>query len=266
MDNKDDISRISIKTPPFYIKHVNIWFRQLESQFVLGGIKNSATKFHHAWAAIPENIAVDVPEDTLDTADYDSLKRSILQLSEKSTMTLLQEALKPVELGDDRPSHLLRTIRRSMKEADVNDDNIVRHQFMQAMPSNIRITLASHTGKALDELAMIADTLRDTLSVYGSQPLNINSTATTHDFHSEINALRREFDVFKRAKDANDSMFRRERNYTGPISEPPTTFPKFNSLCYYHLRFGRFARNCKPLEDGTPCRFNEQGNRWASPK
>lgn len=47
------INRIAVKVPPFYRTNPSTWFKQVESQFVIAGINNSATKFHYIVANLP---------------------------------------------------------------------------------------------------------------------------------------------------------------------------------------------------------------------
>ena len=75
------VNRVTIKPPPFYRTNPTVWFRQMESQFVLAGITNDTTKYHHILAAIPEDVAINLP---MEIEDYSSLKDSITQVYQKS--------------------------------------------------------------------------------------------------------------------------------------------------------------------------------------
>ena len=55
------VGRVSVKPPVFYRSNLGVGFRQMESQFVLAGITNDETKFHHILAAVPENVATNLP-------------------------------------------------------------------------------------------------------------------------------------------------------------------------------------------------------------
>ena len=50
------INRVTMKLPPFYRTKPVVWFRRMESQFVVAGITNDTTKYHHILAAIPETL------------------------------------------------------------------------------------------------------------------------------------------------------------------------------------------------------------------
>jgi hypothetical protein len=60
------VANVAVQPPPFYRKSPEVWFRQLESQFVLARITTEVTKFHHTIAALPEDVACDLSlSDTL---------------------------------------------------------------------------------------------------------------------------------------------------------------------------------------------------------
>ncbi|GFT16005.1 uncharacterized protein NPIL_527151 [Nephila pilipes] len=53
------IARVSIKVPPFCRENPEIWFSQMESQFVLAEITAEITKFHHVVSALqPEELGI----------------------------------------------------------------------------------------------------------------------------------------------------------------------------------------------------------------
>ncbi|GFY55945.1 uncharacterized protein TNIN_406591 [Trichonephila inaurata madagascariensis] len=53
------IARISVKVPPFWQANPEIWFNQMESQFVLAGIRTEITKFHHVVSVLqPEELGI----------------------------------------------------------------------------------------------------------------------------------------------------------------------------------------------------------------
>ena len=71
------VNRVTMKPPPFYRTNPTVRFRRMESQFVSAGITNDTTNYHHILAAIPEDVAINLP---METEDYSSLKDSITQV------------------------------------------------------------------------------------------------------------------------------------------------------------------------------------------
>ena len=150
------IAHFSVKAPAFYRKSPETWFRQLESQYHLAGITSSATKFHHALAALPEDVACDAP----DTTDYDVLKAAVLDSLRANKHQLIEDALAAVELGDRRPSQLVTDIKRRFADVGLKaDDAIVKSRLITALPPTIRAALVGHECVALDTFAKIADSM-----------------------------------------------------------------------------------------------------------
>ena len=60
-----EINRVFVKIRPFYFKNMGSWIRQMDSQFVVEGITQSTTKYHHILATIPEDIVANVLTDEI---------------------------------------------------------------------------------------------------------------------------------------------------------------------------------------------------------
>ena len=84
------VNRVSIKPPMFYRSNPSVWFRQMASQCVLANITQSTTKFHHILAALPKDVAINLPSVVI---TYDKLKEQICSIYTKSRQELIEEAL-----------------------------------------------------------------------------------------------------------------------------------------------------------------------------
>ncbi len=84
------VSRVAIKAPPCYRTNPAVWFRQMESQFVLGRVSTDDTKFRHVLASLPEDVAVNL---VVDINSYAELKDSVIKLFQNSKNELLEEVL-----------------------------------------------------------------------------------------------------------------------------------------------------------------------------
>ena len=108
----------------------------MESQFVLDGITNDTTKYHHILASIPEDVAINLP---MEIEDYSSLKDSITQVYQKSKTELIEEALGTISLDGQKPSVCLLRIQRKLSECYLTMDNdVIKHRLMQAMSISTR--------------------------------------------------------------------------------------------------------------------------------
>ncbi|CAN7943356.1 unnamed protein product [Ixodes hexagonus] len=109
------MAAVRLKLPPFWTKNAKVWFAQVEAQFQLQHITSQITKYLHVVSALPAEVA-DELEDILaatPTANqYDHLKAAILARKTASERSRLQSLLNMEELGDQRPSQLLRRMRQ----------------------------------------------------------------------------------------------------------------------------------------------------------
>lgn len=151
------ISHVAIKPPPFYKKSPETWFRQLESQFCLGRVSSPETKFHHALAALPEDIACDIdPAIT----EYDQLKTSVLDSLRANRFQLIEEALASIELGSRRPAQFVLDVKRRFSEVGLKaDDAVIKSRLLSALPPTLRSALVAHEGVDVDTFAKIADSM-----------------------------------------------------------------------------------------------------------
>ena len=151
------VNRVTVKPPTFYRTNPTVWFRQMESQFVLDGITNDTTKYHHILAAIPEDVAIKL---STEIEDYSSLKDSITKVYQKSKTEVIEEALETISLDGHKPSVCLLRIQRKLAECHLTMDNdVIKHRLMQAMPISTRSSLSAHLDLPPDKFAKLADTI-----------------------------------------------------------------------------------------------------------
>lgn len=86
------------------------------------------------------------------------LKLKIISRTTESEQRRVQRLLTEEELGDRKPSQLLRSMEQLLVGDKRLENGILRHLFLQRLPQNVRLNLAS-TGEspALYELAALAD-------------------------------------------------------------------------------------------------------------
>lgn len=110
-----NVSRVSVKIPPFWRKNPDAWFRQIEASFRNAGITTDQTKFDHVIANLDTTIMDEIddffhPEPT--EKKYEALKARLIKESTGSETERVTKLLKHVELGDRKPSAMLREMRQ----------------------------------------------------------------------------------------------------------------------------------------------------------
>ncbi|GFR00806.1 retrovirus-related Pol polyprotein from transposon 297 [Trichonephila clavata] len=110
-----NIARISVKVPPFWRANPEIWFSQMESQFVLAGITTEITKFHHVVSALqPEELGIvgDIILNPPEVKPYTALRTRFCSQYAETEEQRLRGLISGIQLGDRKPSRLLLEMRR----------------------------------------------------------------------------------------------------------------------------------------------------------
>ena len=123
------VNRVTMKPPPFFRTNPTVWFRQMESQLVSTRITNDTTKYHHILAAIPEDVAINLP---IEIEDYSFFKIASLK-STRSQKQFIEEALGTISLDGQKPCVCLLRIQRKLSECHLTmDDDVIKYLLMQA--------------------------------------------------------------------------------------------------------------------------------------
>ncbi|XP_073821292.1 uncharacterized protein [Musca autumnalis] len=215
------ISRIGVKVPPFWKTNPKLWFRQIECQFFNAGIAQDETKYHTLVGSIETNILNTVShiiENPPSSNKYEVLKTAMLAEFQDSEERRLQKLLENVEMGDRKPSAVLREMRQ-LSSGKVSDDMLKSLGF-QRLPTMIKTVLSVSTD-SLDKLAVMADKINDQLG--NSSRIRVRGWM----------ALK----VRSKSRNRNSSQSR-------DTSE---------RLCWYHFKFGSKASKCRP-----PCTYKTE--------
>jgi len=250
-----EISHVSIKMPMFYKKSPSTWFKQIESQFVLAGIKSSQTKYHHALAALPEEIACNI---TIDTNDYEQLKTAVLDSIKANRHVLIEQALGAVTLDDKRPTQLVTEIKKQFIDIGVPvNDEIVKSRLLSALPANVKTALVGHDSVDLEAFAKIADSMLAVAAPMGKEfaisHVDSNRQFSQQSQSSPSNFSNRQFSQQSQPPPSNFSN-RRFSNYNNNNSSShhsrsqvrPFHADQRPKICNAHIFFGKWAKTCRP--------------------
>ncbi|XP_064470083.1 uncharacterized protein LOC135384829 [Ornithodoros turicata] len=156
-----NVSRASVRLPPFWPANPTIWFVQVECQFQLAGITTQATKYQHVVSVLPPEVASDVTDILCAPSGptpYDTLKAAIIQRTMASDRKRFQQLLSAEDLGDRRPSQFLRHMQSLLGDrAQTFDEALLKELFLQRLPSTVQMILATATNLSLTELVLHAD-------------------------------------------------------------------------------------------------------------
>ncbi|GFQ90223.1 uncharacterized protein TNCT_36671 [Trichonephila clavata] len=164
MIQSDDsqIARIVVKLPPIWTNNIKLWFVQAESNFALSAITNDQTKYNNIIAAIdPETLSSvsDILFKPPVTNKYNELKERLIAEFSDSANKQIRKLLSELQLGDDKPSHLLRKMRVLASGASLNDD-FLKTLWLQRLPSEMQ-SILSVSSETLENLAKLADKIAE---------------------------------------------------------------------------------------------------------
>ena len=251
------------KLPPFWKSHPDLWFTQVESIFQSCRIRSDDSKYHLLVSSLSSDVLVeiaDVLRSAPDADKYPHLKAQILGRFADSSDRQLQKLLNELELGDKKPSQLLRQMRALA--ADKVSEDAVRIKWLALLPNNVQRVLKIFKATTLDELAVAADQLMETPSTPGIlelSPLPAVAAASRNqptDVAAELAAIRV---ALAQLIAVNRELLDNHRR-PGPAGPPnrrqsrsPSPNRNKSPFCYYHWRFGASAKNCQ-----QPCTFKPQ--------
>ena len=159
--NTDGLPISAITHLPVYnFRNPCLWFGQVESVFRTHGITKQILMFSHVAQNLPPEAAEEVSDLITDVPSedpYDRLKSALISRTGISEQASLDALFAKVELGDRKPSQLLRHMRTLLGSKSM-DESIFRHLWMKKIPATAQQILAASTESvSLDELANLAD-------------------------------------------------------------------------------------------------------------
>lgn len=252
-DPQTQVAKVALRIPPFWKANVRLWIAQCDNAFTYSGITNDETKFSALVANIDGETLSHVSDIVLnppDTDKYKKLSERLINEFADSEQQKIKKLLTELQLGDERPSHLLRKMKE-LSGTQLTDD-FLQNLWMQRMPTHIQTVLSASSEK-LDQLAVIADKVAEVV-----QPSAICATsaagtpfdtsgATIDTLTKKIDELTRQVSELSRGR--TTTRFRSRSNSRSRIGNSST------SVCFYHNRFGDKALKC-----AKPCNYQKQKN------
>ena len=250
------LSSVTVKLPPFWPADPQIWFAQVEAQFATRRINQQRTMFDYVVSSLSPEYATEIRDLILKPPvenPYDKVKEQLIKRTAASEQRRLQQLFSAEELGDHKPTQLLRRLQQLAGDTPrLTDGKFLHELFLQRLPANVRMVLAStRDDTPIEDLAQLADKI-----VEVAMPPSVCSVSTTQP--SELEQLRTQVATLTKAvnslKRQRHNSFRRHSPSPAwqPHQPPPNT-----DLCWYHYTYGDQARKCTP-----PC--SKSGNDQAS--
>ncbi|XP_071576404.1 uncharacterized protein [Temnothorax nylanderi] len=165
INGENQVGRVSVRIPPFWNDEPELWFAQLEGQFVLSGITADTTKYSCAIAQLDsrqikeiKDIITQPPEEN----KYEAVKRALIQRLTVSQEQRTRQLLELEEIGDRKPSQFLRHLR-TLAGSNV-PDSLLRTLWLGRLPTQMQMVLATRIDDPLNDVAEQADRIHEMTS------------------------------------------------------------------------------------------------------
>ena len=243
------LAAVSMKLPPFWPADPEVWFAQIEAQFTARGVTAQKTRFDYVVSSLSPEFATEVRDLLLNPPEerpYDTLKAHLVKRTTASAQHKLQQLISSEELGDQKPSQLLRRMQQLLGDtADATP--FLRELFLQRLPANVRMVLAStDSSTELPKLAELADKV---MEVATPTIANLSDPAPTAAgiSSSEVKQLREEVSRLTGLVESLTTRSRPRSPYRPPrrAMSPSPPRSSHESLCWYHRKYGEDAQKCR---------------------
>lgn len=264
---------LSMRVPPFWRDKPRLWFITFEA--AVSDLKKSDVQ--KAQMVVAQLAKEDIEQicDLLENPSerpYNAIKERLISAYEESDGKQLQKLLSDMELGDQKPSQLLRRMR-NLAHNKV-PDNTLRLMWINLLPPHVRSVLvvsdAISKDTALDELAKMADKMLEQTSEVPAVA-SVDNSQTQGNMQCIVEEIRKlHLEIAELKKDncrcthtSSPSHYHR-RNHRHDRSRTPSRSHSRNYRsrsttpsphCYYHRKFGAKARHCT-----SPCSYNKDNN------
>ncbi|KAJ2937321.1 hypothetical protein O0L34_g19491 [Tuta absoluta] len=263
---------VTARIADFWTDQPRAWFVHAESTITPQNMSDEAK-----YNTVLSKLAKDTITQTTDlimsppvTGKYQALKDKLLALYEESENRQIQKLISGMELGDQKPSHLLQRMKELAR--DKVPDTTLSILWQGHLPASVRAVLTVVDSKDLNNLAAIADQVWE-----NTRPMQVSEVTTTPKPSSsslsssvdtalilaEIAKLTVRVNEMERSRPRyrNDYRnFRRRsssRHRTRSNSRPRRTPANADWLCRNHFRYGERATNC----NDKPCAWKgREGN------
>jgi len=198
------------------------------------------------------NAVADVLEELPTTNRYEHLKSHLIKRFTDSKEKQLRTLLLGVELGDKRPTQLLRDMK-ALAGSDATE-GLLRTLWLQRLPTRIQQLLLIFEDTTLDKLAECADKLWEHPSSQEVQAVTTApTTGATVQAIDPVDTITKRLDelalqvaslTYKTRRRGTERQRGRSRSRERSTSRARSSEKSDHGLCYYHRRFGDAARRC----------------------
>lgn len=273
-----DLAGISMQSKilPFWREHPLLWFAQYET--LIDPLKISDfQKYRYVLSVLQPSDLEQIGDILLhppSKGKYEALKERLLSVYQESETRQFQKLISGLELGDQKPTQLLR----KMKELGGNmvPDEALKVMWMNQLPTYVRTVLSINNEATLSTLAAMADQMMEqneptvvasisrstTTQHVGTSGAHYEPNSQFDLLSKQIEKLSLEIAELRQGRPKYRRPFRsylrsRSRSRSRPKNGNAKKPGDSDWECRYHYKFGDKARRCE-----SPCarKRSNQGN------
>lgn len=264
-----DLAAVSLSTkiPEFWTDQPRAWFAQIEALLAPQKLGDEA-RYNIVLTKLGKDAIIQVTDlimNPVSEEKYATLKDRLLKIFEESETRQLQKLIGEMDLGEQKPSQLLRRMRELARGKIPNDT--LRLLWQGHLPTSVRAVLAIVDGKDLEYLSSIADKVMESArspminelkaSTSGTSEYSIPGSSTdTGAILLAIANLSLKVMELEQARPRGRSPWRHNRPRSRPASRnrnKSINRRDQEGLCYYHERFREKAYRCR-----EPCTWTSK--------
>lgn len=257
-----ELAQISVKMqiPDFWTDQPRLWFGQFEA-IVANQKQGERSKFNLVVGKLTKDNVQQVADLILHPPEekaYTILKERLLTVYEESESSKIQKLLTEIELGEQKPSHMLRKMQDLAQ--DKFPEDTLRILWIGHLPASVRAVLTVSEIADINKLAQMADKVMEIVKPDVSiAAVTTTISASNNDLIiAEIAKLRDSIEEIQRGRPtwrqqhgARQRSQSRNRRYNVSEQRRNSQIPDW--ACYYHFRFGDKANKCV-----QPCNWKKE--------
>ncbi|GFS56211.1 transposon Tf2-11 polyprotein [Trichonephila clavipes] len=235
-----EVARIALRLPLFWKSNVRLWIAQCDHAFTFSGISSDDTKYSALVANLDAETLSYVSDIVLSPPNsdkYHTLSQWLITQFSDSETQKIKKLLTDLQLGDEKPSHLLRKMKE-LSNGQLQDD------FLQ---------------KPLDKLAIIADKVSEVVgsssTICAATTVPPPSQSSSCSVQPTMDSLARQIQelslqVAELTRERNSSRHQRYSSDRRRSHSRSRSVNRGSGICYYHRCYKEQARKCV-----SPCAF-----------
>lgn len=233
-----------------------LFFAQLDLYFRQKTISGQTEKFCHVATILPQDVIVEVRDLIISPPTekpYDTLRERVTTAVSVSAHRRISQLLEQETMGDSTPSQFLKRLQK-LAEGTM-DNNIVKHIFLQRIPTEYKVVIAAQDeSMPVERVAEIADHIADIMSTRSSTVAGVQ-TSEKDELLSKLmeGQTRLEARMNKMAEDIARLTLENKQRRGGARSHCRER-KQDRTICWKHKRFGEKANSCIP-----PCSYKSSG-------